>query len=162
MEQAGTKRKLAHKAAEKPALTLNRHYPVAPQKVWRAWTDPQAVKSWWGPGGNDPVSLAELDVRVGGRFRIVFGGAHGTEHECAGIYKEVVPHRKLVFTWCWPNTTPDRVSQVTILFKPASGGTDLEFRHEQLFDETVRDNHKRGWSESFVKLGAFLTGDMKS
>ena len=53
---------------------------------------------------------AELDVRVGGRFRIVFGGPDGRAHECAGEYKEVVPNRKLVFTWCWPNTTPERVS----------------------------------------------------
>lgn len=58
--------------AEKPSLTLKRFYPVAPEKVWRAWTDPQALKKWWGPGRGEPVSVAQLDVRVGGRFRIVF------------------------------------------------------------------------------------------
>jgi len=144
------------KLETKPALTLNRYYPVAPEKVWRAWTDPQALKQWFGPGGPQAVSLAELDLRVGGRFRMVFGGPQGTEHECAGIYKEVVRHRKLVFTWCWPNSTPERVSQVTILFTPAGGGTDLEFRHEQFFDEAARDGHKRGWSELLVKLERFL------
>ena len=102
------------------------------------------------------VSVVEVDVRVGGRFRMVFGGPEGREHECAGIYREVVPNRKLVFTWCWPNTTPDRVSQVTILFKPAGGGTDLEFRHEQFFDEAARDRHKGGWSGTFDKLELFL------
>ena len=148
MEQADLK--------NKPALTLERHYPVAPQKVWRAWTEPEAVKQWWGPGGNDPVSVAQLDVRVGGRFRVVFGGAQGKDHEVQGIYKEVVPERKLVFTWTWPNSTPERVSQVTIRLTPAAGGTDFHFLHEQLFDETVRDNHKRGWSESLAKLEIFL------
>ena len=44
--------------AEKPSLSLQRHYPVAPEKVWRAWTDPQALKRWWGPGGPEPVSVA--------------------------------------------------------------------------------------------------------
>ena len=144
------------KLENKPALTLKRHYPVAPEKVWRAWTDPQAIKRWWGPGGNDPVSVAETDVRVGGRFRMVFGGAQGTEHECAGIYREVVPNRKLVFTWCWPNSTPDRVSQVTILFKAAGGGTDFDFLHEQFFDEAARDGHQRGWGEAFAKLEHYL------
>ena len=96
------------KLAEKPSLALSRSYAVAPEKVWRAWTDPQALKRWWGPGGVQPVSLARLDVRVGGRLRIVFGGA------------------------------------------------ELQFLHEQLFDETVRDNHRRGWSESFAKLEHFL------
>jgi uncharacterized protein YndB with AHSA1/START domain len=142
--------------AEKPSLNLQRRYPVAPEKVWRAWTDPQAIKRWWGPGGNDPVSLAELDVRVGGRFRIVFGGPQGTEHEVRGVYKEVVPNRKLVFTWTWPRTTPERESLVTLLFKPDGGGTELDFVHSQLFDESVRDGHKRGWSESLVKLERFL------
>ena len=145
-----------------PSLVLHRKFPVAPEKVWRAWTDPEAIKRWFGPGGPQKVSLAELDVRVGGRFRIAFGGPEGKEHECAGVYREVVPHRKLVFTWCWPNSTPERVSQVSITLRAAGGGTDLVFLHEQFFDETVRDNHKRGWSDTFIKLESFLKGEMQS
>jgi uncharacterized protein YndB with AHSA1/START domain len=145
------------KLAEKPSLSLQRHYPVSPQKVWRAWTDPEALKRWWGPGGNDPVSLVQLDVRVGGRFRIVFGGPDGKMHECAGVYQEVVPNRKLVFTWCWPNSTPERVSVVTIIFKDLNGKTELVFKHEQLFDEKARDDHKRGWTATLDKLEQFLS-----
>ena len=104
----------------------------------------------------EPVSLAELDVRVGGRFRIVFGGAEGTEHECAGVYKEVVPNRKLVFTWSWPRTTPERVSVVTIELHERGEETELVFRHEELFDEKVRDDHKRGWSGLLDGLGRHL------
>jgi uncharacterized protein YndB with AHSA1/START domain len=140
---------------EKPSLAIDRHYPVAPEKVWRAWTDPQVIEKWWGPG-QDPVSLAEIDLRVGGRFRIIFGGPQGTEHECAGEYREVVTNRKLVFSWFWPRTTPERVSRITILFQPAKGGTDLKFLHEQLFNEAVRDSHKRGWTEFLGKLAVFL------
>jgi len=143
---------------EKPFLILSREYTVAPDKVWRAWTDPQAVKRWWGPGPGEPVSVADLDVRVGGRFRIVFGGADGRAHECTGVYGEVVPGRKLAFTWTWPGTTPERESLVTIEFKAVARGTELVFRHEQLFDEKVRDDHKRGWSESLGKLERFLLG----
>jgi uncharacterized protein YndB with AHSA1/START domain len=146
----------AARIAEKPSLTLARSYPVGPEKVWRAWTDPQALKRWWGPGAEQPVALADLDVRVGGRFHIVFGGPQGTDHEVRGIYKEVVRNRKLVFTWTWPRTTPERESVVTIEFKRTGGGTELLFRHEQLFDESVRDGHRRGWTESFVKLEQFL------
>jgi uncharacterized protein YndB with AHSA1/START domain len=102
------------------------------------------------------VSAAELDVRVGGRFRIVFGGTGGTDNEVQGVYKEVLPNRKLVFTWTWPNSTPERESLVTLVFKGAGGGTEFEFRHEQLFDESVRDNHRRGWTGSLAKLEQFL------
>ena len=141
---------------EKPSLALSRHYPAAPEKVWRAWTDPEALKRWWGPGTAEGVSLAQLDVRVGGRFRIIFGGPQGNEHEVSGVYREVVQNRKLVFTWTWPRTTPERESVVTLVFKAAGSGTDLDFRHEQLFDESVRDGHKRGWTESLDKLERFL------
>jgi uncharacterized protein YndB with AHSA1/START domain len=138
-----------------PSLNLARRYPVPPEKVWRAWTDAEALKRWFGPE-NERVSLAELDVRVGGRFRIVFGGPDGSANECAGVYKEVVPDRKLVFTWHWPRTTPERVSLVTIEFKAAAGGTELDFSHEQFFDEQARDGHQRGWSAALDKLGRFL------
>jgi uncharacterized protein YndB with AHSA1/START domain len=146
------------KLKEKPSLKLERSYPVSPEKLWRAWTDPEAIKRWWGPGNNDPVSLAQLDVRVGGSFRIVFGGPEGRDHECAGVYREVVPNRKLVFTWTWPNSTPERESLVTINFRAVSSGTELDFTHEQFFDEAVRDGHKQGWSEALVKLERYLTG----
>ena len=144
------------RVTEKPSLTLSRSYPVAPQKVWRAWTDAEALKKWWGPGPGEPVSAAELDVRVGGRFRIVFGGPDGKAHECAGVYQEVVPNKKLVFTWSWPNSTPERISVVTIEFRQSGTGTDLMFRHEQLFDEKARDDHKRGWTATFDKLTEIL------
>ena len=147
------------KLAEKPSLNLQRHYSVAPEKVWRAWTDPQALKQWWGPGGPEAVSLVQLDVRVGGRFRIVFGGPQGRAHEVQGVYREVVPNRRLVFTWTWPNSTPERESLVSLEFRAAGRGTELAFLHQQLFDEAVRDNHKRGWGESLAKLDAYLLED---
>jgi uncharacterized protein YndB with AHSA1/START domain len=149
MEQAQLK--------DKPALTLHRKFPVAPEKVWRAWTEPQALKQWFGPAGEQqPVSVADIDLRPGGRFRLAFGGPDGNEHEAAGVYKEVQPYSKLVFSWCWPRTTPDRISQVTILLRPEGKGTDMEFRHEQFFDEAARDGHKQGWTVTFGKLEAFL------
>jgi uncharacterized protein YndB with AHSA1/START domain len=146
---------MANTITDKPSLTLTRRYRVAPEKVWRAWTDPEAVKKWWGPG-NEPVSLAELDVRVGGRFRVVFGGSDGKAHDSQGVYQEVIPNRKLVFTWTWANSTPERESLVTVTLRPAAGGTELVFRHEQFFDEAVRDAHEQGWSGAFAKLERFL------
>jgi len=56
------------------------------------------------------------------------------------------------------NSTPERESLVTITFRATPGGTELVFLHEQFFDETVRDDHQRGWSGSFDKLERFLAG----
>ena len=146
MEEAGL--------GQKPSLRLARHYPVTPEKVWRAWTDAEALKRWWGPDATDRVSVAELDVRVGGRFRIVFGGPRGIEHEVQGVYKEVVKPRKLVFTWTWPKTTPERESLVSIVFMAVGSGSELDFRHEQFFVEAGRVGHRRGGSAAREKLEA--------
>ena len=143
---------------EKPSLTLTRDYAAPPEKVWRAWTDANAVKQWWGATPGEAVSLVELDVRAGGRFRICFGGADGNANEAAGEYQEVVKNRKLVITWSWPRTTPERVSQVTILLSPKGRGTELVFKHERFFDEKARDDHQRGWTALLGKLDAFLKG----
>ena len=147
---------------DKPSLTLSREYAAPPERVWRAWTDAKALKQWWGPAPGEPVSLAELDVRVGGRFRICFGGADGNAHECIGTYQEVAKPSKLVFTWSWPRTTPERESLVTILFNAKGRGTELVFRHERLFDEKVRDDHKRGWSGLLEGLERYLAHESKA
>ena len=141
---------------EGPFLTLERTYPVAPEKVWRAWTDPEALKRWWAPRPGDRVSVCELDVRVGGRFRIVFGPEGGEQNECAGEYLEVEKHRRLVFTWHWPRSTPERVSRVAISFLPSGAGTELAFRHDRFYDQAAADNHKRGWSAALGKLDEYI------
>ena len=100
---------------------------------------------------------AQTDVRVGGRYHVGFVTDDGERHDVSGVYREVVEHRKLVFTWAW-RTTPERESLVTVVLEPSAGGTRLRFRHEQFFDETARDNHQRGWTGTFRRLERFLGG----
>jgi uncharacterized protein YndB with AHSA1/START domain len=105
---------------------------------------------WFGPDSG-PVTRAETDLRVGGRYVIAFNTENGERHQVGGIYREVVPNEKLVFTWAW-HTTPERESLVTITVKPDGAGSILTLLHEQFFDEAARDGHKRGWSGSLDKL----------
>jgi uncharacterized protein YndB with AHSA1/START domain len=139
---------------ERPRLELKRHYPVAPEKVWRAWTDPKALSRWFGPGEPDSVTRAELDVRPGGRYVVAFRAA-GEEHAVSGSYVEVVPLARLVFTWAW-QSTPERVSRVTIELTANGQGTDMRLRHEQFFDAQAASNHVRGWTGTLAKLDALL------
>ncbi|MBT2325790.1 SRPBCC domain-containing protein [Variovorax paradoxus] len=140
---------------ERPSLTLERHFEVAPDKVWRAWTDPQALKLWFGPAEIVSVPVSEIDLRVGGRFRVVMLAADGERHEVGGVYREIVPNRKLVFSWAW-HSTPERESRVTVLIEPAGRGARLVLRHEQFFDQAAREGHEHGWTGSLVKLSALL------
>jgi uncharacterized protein YndB with AHSA1/START domain len=144
----------AAKSADLPRLSIRRFYPVAPGKVWRAWTDPQALSRWFGPGEPDSVTSAELDVRIGGRYRIAFLAPDGVEHVAAGVYQQVVENRRLVFSWT-RHGMPELTSQVTIELRPVSGGTELSFLHE-FPDVAARDDHERGWLPTFAKLAAFV------
>ena len=140
--------------AEKPSLTLKRHLDVAPEKVYEAWTDPEKIVKWFGPDAG-PVTSAKCDVREGGGYAVTFFTEDGEEHHVSGVYREVEPNRKLVFTWAW-RTMPERESLVTILIKPIGQGSLLTLLHEQFFDEAARDRHEYGWTGCLNKLSAFL------
>jgi uncharacterized protein YndB with AHSA1/START domain len=84
---------------EQLSLNLKRFFPVAREKVWRAWTDPKALGQWFRPDASFSIPVAEADVRVGGRFRVLMVNAQGEEFDLNGIYREVVSGRRLVMTW---------------------------------------------------------------
>jgi uncharacterized protein YndB with AHSA1/START domain len=145
---------MASQIREKPSLSLTRIFAVAPEKVWRAWTEPQALIHWFGPDEGE-VSFAETDVRVGGRFHVVFSTLDGEQHDVSGVYREVQPYSKLVFTWAW-KSTPERESLVTLSFRSSGKGTEFNMLHEQFFDVAARDRHAFGWAGSLIKLERFL------
>lgn len=140
--------------AAKPSLTLKRRLAAPPAQVFSAWTDPQKMMRWMGPEGVQALK-AEIDPRTGGRYRLVMRSPEGEEHDVSGVYREVVPDEKLVFTWAW-RSTPERESLVTISLKPDGTGTLLTLTHEQFFDEEARDRHEHGWAGSLDKLEKFL------
>jgi len=109
---------------------------------------------WFGPDAG-PVKQASADVRVGRRYAVKFHTEDGEEHNVGGIYREVVPNQKLVFTWAW-RTLPERVSLVTVLIKPEGTGSLLTLVHEQFFDEPARDRHAQGWTGCLDKLERYL------
>ena len=141
--------------AARPSLTLTRRFAAAPEKVYAAWADPQRLVQWFGPAAVEEGSVkADIDLRVGGRYRISFR-ANGNYNEVGGVYREVVPNQKLVFSWAW-HSTPERESLVTISISPAGSGSLLVFNHAQFVDEKARDNHQRGWTEFLGKLESYL------
>ena len=140
--------------ATKPSLTLKRRLNVKPETVFNAWIDPKKVARWFGPGQAEAIRV-EADPRTGGKYNFVMRGPDGEEHDVRGIYREVIPNEKLVFTWAW-KSTPERESLVTLTFRSDGEGTILTLLHEHFYDEVARDRHQFGWSASFDKLEAFL------
>jgi uncharacterized protein YndB with AHSA1/START domain len=139
----------------KPSLIIRRRFNAPPEKVFSAWTDPEKVKRWMGPGDIKAVS-AESDPRKGGRYRWVMKSPDGEDHEVSGVYREIIPNEKLVFTWAW-KSTPERESLVTVTIKPDGNGSLMTLQHEQFYDEAARDRHQGGWTNAMEKLDKYLT-----
>ena len=140
----------------KPSVTLNRRYNAPPERVFAAWTQPAEIVRWFGASDAKADSIKAIaDVRTGGRFSFSFIHGSGEHFEVSGIYKEVVPNEKLVFSWAW-HSTPERESLVTVTLKPDGGGTLLTLHHEQLFDQAARDSHEQGWTGMLDNLERHL------
>ena len=136
-----------------PSVTLVRRIKASPARIWAAITEPGQMIQWWGPDAG-PTLRAEADVRPGGRFSIVFRLLNGDEHNPTGVYREVVPERRLVFTWEWADA-PERESLVTFLLRPIDGGSELTLIHERLPQEAVT-SHEAGWTGFLGKLSDYL------
>jgi uncharacterized protein YndB with AHSA1/START domain len=132
-------------------LTFERTYRASPERVYRAWTDPDELALWFAP---DPTMTiqAELDLREGGRYRVAMG-----PHVVAGVFREIVPQRKLVFTWQWQTEAGAAETLVTVEVEPADdGGTRVRLRHDRFPDEQERTNHEQGWTAILARLAERL------
>jgi uncharacterized protein YndB with AHSA1/START domain len=139
------------KTKEQPSLSIVRKLGAGPAKVWRAITEPEMLKQWMAPSDAFKVPVAEADVRVGGRYHVVMNAPDGEVHDVSGVYREIVPNKKLVYTWAW-KSTPERQSVVTIELRAAGSGTELTLRHEQFADTEARDHHQQGWMGCLARL----------
>ena len=108
--------------------------------VFEAWTQAEQLRAWWGPR---PVTCsdAEVDLRVGGAYRIVNLLPDGSTVTIQGEFRVIdVPH-KLVYTW----RTADEESLVTVRFEPHGEETEVVVVHEEIPSKPVRKSHEQGW-----------------
>ena len=103
----------------RPSLTLKRRLNAAPAKSLRRVDRPgKNSRSGSGPAQVEEGSVqADIDLRVGGRYRISFNATDGEYNQVGGVYREVVPNERLVFSWAW-HSTPERELLVTVSLKP--------------------------------------------
>jgi len=143
------------------SLTLVRRIAARPSIVFERLTTAAGIASWWGPD-DLPVTLAEIDARVGGAYRVRFRTYDGQEHEACGECLEVTPHRRVVMSWRWAQGGDPaefgRVSRIEIDLRPIENGTELTFTHADLDGVASQQSHEAGWTGSLAKLLRGLTG----
>jgi uncharacterized protein YndB with AHSA1/START domain len=97
-------------------LCIRRTFPAGRDRVFRAWTNPQELKRWSAPSDEYAIPAVEVDLRVGGRYRIEMRSASGEPHCAFGVYREVRPPERLVYSWAWEDKPERGDTVVTVEF----------------------------------------------
>lgn len=141
------------------------------EKVWRAWTEPELMKKWWGPK-EFMCPDAVMDVRPGGKYKLSMSGPGFPKIWSGGTYKEVVPMDKLVVVDHFADENGDPIApkeygmegmpeemQITITFADQPGGkTKLTIAYADVIPDKYRTDMTSGWNSSLDKLAELVEG----
>lgn len=148
----------------KKDIIIDRVLELPINKVWQAWTQSELCKKWWGPKDfTSPV--CSLDFRMGGKYLNCMRSPEGKEFWSTGVYKEIIPYKKLVFTDSFSDKKGNVIPAaemdmpgdwplemlVTVSFEQTGEKTRMKLKHEGIPAE-MHDECTKGWNESFDKL----------
>jgi uncharacterized protein YndB with AHSA1/START domain len=141
-------------------LRLERRFKAPAQAVFEAWTSADMLRRWWPAGSGWETPVAEVDVRVGGRLRLVMRNPDGEEFGGSGEYVEITPPERLVFTWRWDGHAGHEGAQLieVELTEGQDGTTTVALTNRGLADEEAGRSHRAGWEASFDNLDRVLAG----
>ena len=141
-------------------LQIKKTYKASRETIFKAWTDPQALKKWFAPSDDFSTPIAEVDLRVGGKYRIQMKEPNGNAHTVVGTYRDIRAPEKLVFTWAWEagggcggsETGEPIETLVTVEFYEKGPETEVMLTHELFPDTETRDKHNEGWTGCLARL----------
>jgi uncharacterized protein YndB with AHSA1/START domain len=138
------------------SLNVQRLIRATRARVFHAWTNPDDILKWFGPGDCRALE-AKVDLRVGGsyRFRVL---THGMEMDLVGVFHEITAPSRLVYTWQFKGGPPPDMpeSVVTVDFVEKDAGTEVRIKHEKLPTAEAREQHRIGWEGCCDKLDALV------
>ena len=154
-------------AEQQKTLSITRIFNLPLSTVWKAWTEPESFKKWWGPK-EYTCPYCSIDFKVGGKYLASMRAADGTEIWSTGIYKEIVPQSKIVYTDSFADSKGNVVDAayykmpamplellVTVMLEEAVGKTKMLLQHKGIPEE-MREDCINGWQSSFDKLESNL------
>ncbi len=164
--------KTQHSMTDADAINITRIFDAPRELVWKAWTDPEMIKHWWGPNGFSVPSI-QVDLRVGGKYLFCMHGPEGSPMDMdmynCGIFKEIIPLEKIVCTQCMSDQDGNIISPsdmgmegmpdetlITVTFEEMSDGkTKMTFRHEGM-PKQAGEMAAGGWGQSFDKMAQIV------
>ena len=163
-----TKTNPATKSVEQE-LIITRIFDAPRELVWKAWTDPERVKRWWGPK-NFTAPVSKIDLRVGGTYLNCMRSPEGKDYWSTGVYREIVEPSLLVCTDSFADEKGNVIPashygmegdwplelRISITFEETGGKTTMTLRHEGIPAGQMSELTEAGWNESFDKLAEEL------
>lgn len=140
------------------SLRLSRTIRADLATVFEAWTEPEQLRQWSAPEGMT-VAAAEVDLRVGGRYRIRMKNPDGEIFTAVGEYREIDYPNRLVYTWGWEETGNNHYeTRVTVEFFDRGGATEVVLTHELFPDAELAGKHTEGWTSCLNRLQGLFAG----
>jgi uncharacterized protein YndB with AHSA1/START domain len=135
-------------ATDSTTLRLERTFDAPAQDVFDAWTNPEVLRRWWRSNPTWRTPVAEVDLRVGGRYRLSMEDPDaGTFYTVQGEYREVRRPERLVYSWSWEQDDGQtgHESTVTVEFVERDERTIVVLEHSGLESQESRERHEQGW-----------------
>lgn len=150
---------MKHEAVTHEKITIERHYPHTPEKVFAAWADPKKKRRWFAEGEGADVESYEVDFRVGGYERARFRGGSHPPMTNETHFHDIVENRRIIMSYSM--TTEGRrfsVSLATIEIEPSKDGARMLFTEQAAFLEGADgpDMRRAGWTKLFTQLERVL------
>ena len=138
-------------------LVIERVFNAPRELVFAAWTDLRHARQWFGPK-DYPATDMTMDVRPGGRWRSCLTSVEtGQQLRVGGVYREIAPPERLVFTFAWEEEGERGLETVvTITLADRGGKTHMIMRQTPFQSDGERDGHHGGWSSAFDRLDEML------
>lgn len=132
------------------SVKIKRLFNAPVNLLWSIWTEPTFVKQWFGSDENGTVILANIDLAVGGKYKISFMDSDGSNHTAFGEFIEIVPFSKLLYTWQWESEL-GYISNLQIDFIQQQENTLLVLEHFNLNPNSIH-GHLEGWNGALDKI----------
>jgi uncharacterized protein YndB with AHSA1/START domain len=143
-------------ASPQVTLIVRKTIRATAERLFDAWTQPSQLTKWWGPESVTCIG-ADVDLRVGGRYRIGNRFPDGNVIWITGVFNLVDRAHKLVYTWAIePNV--DALEIVTVTFRPRGDFTEVVVTHRRIPNNAARDMHRLGWQGCLSGLAEYLEG----
>jgi uncharacterized protein YndB with AHSA1/START domain len=138
-------------------VRIERTFAASAEDVFDAWTSPEVMRRWFHCAPDWDTPEAEVDLRVGGKVRVVMRRPDGTEGEAQGEYALIERPRRLVMTWIFDDD-PLNEQLIELSFSESEGSTTVLMINSGIATDERRDAQDEGWAGCFDELERVLAG----